>query len=113
MVIPALLIRQATEDVAASGLRDAPVRPLRSAPAPPGLRALLQRRVLRRHVRELLDELVLEDAEWHVAREASADALDRWVSAEPPEQATAFAAYRAALDREEAAARELRRAKER
>jgi hypothetical protein len=46
---------------------------------------------------------------WFSAEHESARALRAWWGGDEAAQATAYAAYRAALDREEAAARELER----
>jgi hypothetical protein len=54
---------------------------------------------------------VLDDAHmtWVAAEVESEHALHTWFDAAPPQDACAFVAYHAAIDREEAAARDLQR----
>ncbi|HEY4276905.1 MAG TPA: hypothetical protein VGM91_01725 [Conexibacter sp.] len=54
----------------------------------------------------LLDEA---HQSWQVAQERCATALSAWLGAGPGERSDAHLAYRAALDHEEAAARDLER----
>ena len=53
----------------------------------------------------------LDDAHmtWIAAEVASEDALNAWFQAAAPDRAAAYVSYQAALDREEAAARDLQR----
>ena len=74
------------------------------------LRATVARLLRPRRVPARWTAPVLEDAEWYVAAAVCSEALRRWESAGPMDRADAYAAYRAALEREEAAARELARA---
>jgi hypothetical protein len=57
---------------------------------------------------------VLDDAHmtWIAAEVESEHALSAWLKAAPPSRAAAYQAYRAAADREEAAARDLQRLSE-
>jgi hypothetical protein len=57
---------------------------------------------------------LLDDAHmtWVAAEIESGYALRAWVDASPPEGAGAYLAYRAAIDREDAAARDLQRLSE-
>jgi hypothetical protein len=53
---------------------------------------------------QLVDELLARYVEWREDAAAVADAHRRWRAAPAGERALAFAAYRAAVDREESAA---------
>jgi hypothetical protein len=103
---PAGHARSATEALARSALPGAPVRP--AAPARKRRRGRLRLLwellvALPPHTSEVEDP----QAAWREAAAASAVALSSWHEAEPPDRPEAHAVYRAALDREEAAAREL------
>ena len=54
---------------------------------------------------QVVDDVVLAYVEWREESAAVWDAYDRWESASAEEKLPADAAYRAALDREEAAAK--------
>ena len=56
--------------------------------------------------RRLADEAIRVYIDWREECVAVWDAFDRWASADGADTRTAFAAYRAALDREECAAGE-------
>jgi hypothetical protein len=55
--------------------------------------------------RQLADEAIRTYVDWREESAGVWDAFERWVSTHGADAATAFAAYRAALDREECAAR--------
>ena len=57
---------------------------------------------------------VLDDAQmtWVAAEVESENALRAWFDADAPQAASAYLAYRAAVDREDAAARDLQRLSE-
>jgi hypothetical protein len=55
--------------------------------------------------RQLADEAIRVYIDWREESAAVWDAFDQWESTRDVDAATAFAAYRAALDREECAAR--------
>jgi hypothetical protein len=55
--------------------------------------------------RQLADEAIRVYIDWREESAGVWDAFDRWDSSRGADAATAFAAYRAALDREECAAR--------
>jgi hypothetical protein len=100
--VPGLFVRLAAEELAASALAQSPMRSPRWR----------SRSVRRRLPRPALaprpwSEALLADAEWRIAATAASAALLHWWSAAPHERADAYAGYRAALEREEAAAREL------
>ena len=107
MFVPTLLVRRATEDLVASALPDAPVRQVKQPRSPSALVRRLRRRW---SAPTAWPDPVLEEAEWHMAALTCDDALALWQSATSAQRGDAYAAYRAALEREEAAARELARA---
>ena len=57
------------------------------------------------HARQIVDDAVLASAEWREECTAVWNAYDWWASAPAEDARRAHAAYRAALDREEAAAK--------
>jgi hypothetical protein len=54
----------------------------------------------------LIDDMYLV---WRAAESDCDKALDRWLDAGPSDEMAAYCSYRAAIDREEAAARDLQR----
>ena len=108
MLVPGLLMRRATEEVSASALPHAPVRPVQRRS-----RSAVTRLSRRRAAPAPWADALLDEADWYIAAAGCSDALHRWWSAPPWERAAAYAAYHAALDREEAAGRELGRAAQR
>jgi hypothetical protein len=66
---------------------------------------IFQRRGFEVEMRQdLLDEAFDRYLDWHAESEAACEAYGRWCSATAAEAADSFAAYGAALDREERAA---------
>jgi hypothetical protein len=61
----------------------------------------------------LVDEFIESYVSWREAADAAKDAYEHWTGVERENSALAFAAYRAALDGEEAAARAHRECVER
>jgi hypothetical protein len=110
--VPGDFVRDASARLVHSALPDAPVR---RWVAPPPIAAACRRVLaaavcsLAAAVRPQSDED--EDAydAWSGASELCADALTAWRTADAPRRSEAHALYCAALDREEAAARELAR----
>jgi hypothetical protein len=115
MLLPADLVIRATENLAHSALPGAAVRPV-AARKPTTRRCLsalssIAQRL--RPTRNMPPEPPQGDARyaaWKAAAALSAEALAAWLSADAGRPSETHAVYRAALDREQAAARELAKA---
>jgi hypothetical protein len=122
--LPAAHVRGASERLVRSGLPHAPAHATRARPPFAGA----SRRALAALLTELAEGLRPKDREaelepapapqqrdedpygaWEDAAALAADALSSWRCADVSMRSETHAVYRAALDREEAAARELRR----
>jgi hypothetical protein len=119
---PAEHVRGATGDIARSALPDAPIRPFVPATAPGhrsrtrlGNALISLGRRLRPgdpHLDEPREPVLVDEpyTAWRAEAVLGADGLQAWREAAPEDRPAAYAAYCAAVDREEAAARELARA---